>query len=744
MTVNLTKPVTPDQPDPPRHVLALVRGDQSERPALDTSAPILPEWLRDRAMLVATVRQWAQRNGYRTARFLLHLPVLLALLVAYSPRGLARLTAVTSRYLYDYDSAQVRASHAAATETAEYVKAQNVRKANLKARWLVAGSAMFVVLVPALAWTFPSVLAVLAALAVFVWIVKLIPGRSIAEVGIAAVVGAAVWWFLPTLLARIPQPPAWAVLCALVLAVLGLGVHGRPRGKALVKAAELKAHMVEPLRAPVVTEALCELGNSKMKEPGQIRLLSDPVRAGQGYQMDLELPRGVPAAWVVQRREAFASGIRRELGCVFLSVGQRHPGHLVVFVSDMPMAQTPQAPWPLLKGGAVDIFKPVPMFTDQRGEWVHLTFAYASLIIGALPRMGKTFLLRQALLVAGLDKRAKVYALDGKGTGDLAACQLFAHFYSRGAKPEEIERVRAVVRDLRAELLKRADIIDSLTREDCPESKVTSELADRRRDLCPIVVGIDETQSYFEYGDEGNKAHKAIRQELAAGITELVKLGPALGIIVVLASQNVTATTIPRPISTNAAFRACLKVADQIANDQILGTSAYSQGLDATQLDYDDKGVLYLRADGTRTRIVRTVAGLDAVVAETVAARARSYRDGAGMLTGDAAGEEATEEAIQVDLLEDLRDVMDNPSVSTMHLVELRDALALLRPATWGHLDNAALGGLLRTAGVRVGTVWSRAAGKDGKGVKRAWLDIAATDNVDPDEGEDNVIDLTR
>lgn len=305
--------------------------------------------------------------------------------------------------------------------------------------------------------------------------------------------------------------------------------------------------------------------------------------------------------------------------------------------------------------------------------------------------------------------------------------------------------MRAAVRELRGELLRRADIIDSLTREECPESKVTSPLADKRRDFCPIVVGIDETQSYFEYGDEGNKAHKAIRQELAAGVTELVKLGPALGIIVLLASQNVTATTIPRPISTNAAFRACLKVADQIANDQILGTSAYSQGLDATQLDYSDKGVLFLRADGSRTRIVRTVDQLDAMVAESIAARARSYRDAAGLLTGDAAGETATDEAVQVTLLDDARDVMDHPPTATMLLSELRDALALLRPGTWGHLDNGALGSLLRTAGVRVATVWSRAAKSDGKGIRRGWLDVAATDDVEPDEDSGGaVVRLTR
>ncbi|MGH4012051.1 MAG: cell division protein FtsK [Pseudonocardiaceae bacterium] len=621
----------------------------------------------------------------------------------------------------------------------------------------VASAIAVAVLGPPLAWWAPIVLASIVAPVLFVWVIKIIPGKSPWEIVVAASAAAGLWWFLPTWLALIPAPPAWPFIAAIPVAVLALGWHGRVKDKpvaVVASAALVPAHVVEPLRAPVVTEALSELGHAKMKEASSIRLLSDPVRCGQGYQLDLELPIGVPAAYVVNRREAFAAGIRRELGCVFLSVGVRHPGHLVVFVSDQPMAKQQQAPWALLKTGRVDLFRPVPMFTDTRGEWVSLIFAYASLVIGALPRMGKTFLLRQALLVAGLDPRAKVYALDGKGTGDLAACQLFAHFYSRGAKPEEIERVRAAVRELRGELLKRADVIDSLTREQCPESKVTSELADLRHDLCPITVGIDETQSYFEYGEEGNRDHKAIRQELTAGITELVKLGPALGIIVLLASQNVNTTTIPRPISTNAAYRACLEIGDQITNDQVLGTSAYSQGLDATQLDYDDKGVLYLRADGSRTRIVRTVVGLDAVLAESVAARTRSYRADAGLLTGDATGEVAVEEALQVSLLDDVRGVMDAESVARIHLGPLRERLTMLRPEAWGNLDNGALATMLREAGVSVSSVW--AAGSDGesasaKGIKRSSLDIAVTDDEDPDgitgDGVDDagadVIDLT-
>ena len=48
----------------------------------------------------------------------------------------------------------------------------------------------------------------------------------------------------------------------------------------------------------------------------------------------------------------------------------------------------------------MDIFRPVPMFTDRTGEGVNPIFAYAKAVAGAEPRMSKTFLLRQMLLDA--------------------------------------------------------------------------------------------------------------------------------------------------------------------------------------------------------------------------------------------------------------------------------------------------------------------------------------------------------
>lgn len=714
---------------------------------LDTSVPILPAWLRDRLTFTSTVRTWAARNAYRTRRFTWNLPLLLALLVLYSPRGLARITATVGRYLYDYDSAEVRHAHAGKTETADYVKAQRVRAANLRARWMVAGTVAVLLLIPVLAWTAPYALSAILGVAAFVWIIKLIPGRGWREVIIGLVVGGLtwavtpygagltadrpVWWLLPYTPTLIPSPPTWAVILLGAVVVLALGWHGRPVGRRLMKDDTLRAGIVEPLRAPVVTAALCELGNSKMKEPGDIRLLMDPARQGPGYQIDLELPGAVPATYVIEKREELAAALKRELGTVWPSVGKRHAAHLSLYVADQPLVEANQKPWPLMKQGGVDLFQPVPMFTDQRGDWIHLTFAYANMVIGAVPRMGKTFALRQCLLVAGLDVRAKVYALDGKGTGDLAPCALFAHFYSVGDEPEEIERVLFGLRELRGEMRRRARVIRGLTREEAPESKVTSALSNRRDlGLEPIVVGIDETQAYFEYGDRKDKAHAAIRDELAAIISDLVKRGPALGIILILATQQVNANTIPTAVSNNAVMRLAFKLFGHGPNDQVLGTGSYKAGIDATQFAQADRGLAYLRAEGDQPAIVRSVHGLDAVQAEKVGVRARQMREAANRLTGDACDDVMEQEERQVILLDDVREVMDEARQRRMHLGEIRECLELLRPGIYGHLDNDSLGGLLRQAGVEPVTVWSPRAKKDGKGVKRETLDVAATETL--------------
>lgn len=645
--------------------------------------PLLAAWMHDRRTFATTIVRAVRRLAHRTAWHGLRFPLYLLRMALYAPRGLGRTVRSAWNVLTDAELRPLRVEAVVGRDSVNALKLRKERNERVYTR-LIGASAITVLTLVAL---------------VVLWLVL----------------------------------PGWVLAILSVGLVELLGYVGRPLGKPLVQPATVLVNNQGPLRAPMVMQALVDLRIPGMSKIEGISLLMDVARVGAGYQIDLELPPGVPASLVQEKRSELSAAMRRELGCVWPSVGKRHEGHLVLYICDQPMNASKQAPWPLQKDGRVDLFKPVPLVTDQMGNWVYVTLAYSNGVIGAIPRMGKTFFLRQVLLIAGLDPRAKVYAIDGKGTGDLSPCGLFAHYLGIGDEPEDIDLQLDAMRGLRVELRRRAKVIRNLPREECPESKVTSALADRRDlGLEPIVVGVDETQVWFGYGDKSNKEHKAIRDEFNSIVTDLAKRGPALGIWIFLATQQVNAETIPTSISNNAIIRFCLKMFGHIANDLVLGTGARKAGIDASMFAPEDKGIGYLRADGADSIIARTVAGLDAVASEKVALRARAVRDAEGRLTGQAIGEVMEEEADQVELLDDCKEAMDDEKASRVTLDELRERLAARRPGLYGHLDNNALGGMLRQAGVEPGSVWSSISQSTGKGVKRGDLDVPATAILGP------------
>ena len=54
----------------------------------------------------------------------------------------------------------------------------------------------------------------------------------------------------------------------------------------------------------------------------------------------------------------------------------------------------------------------------------------------------------------------------------------------------------------------------------------------------------------------------------------IIKIGRALGVFLVLATQRPDKESLPTGVSGNVSTRFCLKVAGQVENDMILGTSA--------------------------------------------------------------------------------------------------------------------------------------------------------------------------
>lgn len=533
------------------------------------------------------------------------------------------------------------------------------------------------------------------------------------------VVALAAFIGLGSALAMYVLAPDWLLAVSVGAVILTMGsAGGRADAPVVSRAVELPK--AQKLTSDIVLRALGALGipainQAQGKGRDGFTFTAPITRDGPGWRAEGDLPFGVTVTDVIERRDRLASGLRRPLGCVWPeAVPDEHTGRLVLWVGDQDMSTARKPAWPLLKAGAVDLFKPVAFGTDQRGRWVDITLMYIAAVIGAIPRMGKTFLLRLLLLIAALDVRAELHTYDLKGTGDLDPVgERVSHRHRAGDDDEDIEYALADLRQLREELRRRAKMIRSLPRDICPESKVTSELASKPKlGLHPIVIGVDECQKWFEHPKHG--------AELEEVCTDLVKRGPATGIVLLLATQRPDAKALPTGISANASARFCLKVMGQLENDMVLGTSSYKRGIRATMFSWKDKGIHYFVGEGADARIVSS-AYIDAPTAETIGMRARKLRELAGTLSGHALGESfEVAESAGYDLLRDILAVVpaEEPKVWS-EIVTAR--LAELRPEVYGGWDPEGLAAALKPFGIATVQVWGRT--EAGKGANRKGID---------------------
>ncbi|MEY9946258.1 cell division protein FtsK [Kitasatospora sp. GAS1066B] len=626
--------------------------------------PVIPAWLQSKAEFQEAARWTASHYAHSVAFHAVRLPAYAGKLVARSPRGASRAMREFRRWTRDLEAEPIRA-YAVATEDAElYLKLSRQRDRRVASRgWLTA---LFVL--------------------------------SVAAFGPLLVLTA----------------PGWALLVLVVAAMLGLGTAGAPADQPLISRAVVAAK-VQRLTSEMVERALSVLAVSGitqyLSKGGRVEFTAPITRDGPGWRADVQLPPGVTVGEVMDKRDKLASGLRRPLGCVWPEpMAGEHPGMMALWVGDQDMNKTRQPVWPLLNGGSVDLFKPASFATDQRGRWVELTLMYIAGIIGAIPRMGKTFLLRLLLLIAALDPRAELHTYDLKGTGDLDPVgETVSHRHRAGEDDEDIKYALDDMREIRAELRRRAKVIRSLPRDICPESKVTSELADKKSlGLHPIVIGVDECQKWFEHPKYGG--------ELEEICTDLVKRGPATGIVLLLATQRPDAKSLPTGISANASVRLCLKVMGQLENDMVLGTSSYRNGIRATTFAWADKGIAYFVGEGADARIVRAV-NVDAPTAEAIGTRARAVRERAGLLTGYAAGNDsAPVDGPSYNLLADILAVVPaSEAKAWSETVVAR--LAELRPEVYGGWAPDQLAAALKPHGISTGQVWGTA--EDGKGANR-------------------------
>jgi S-DNA-T family DNA segregation ATPase FtsK/SpoIIIE len=467
---------------------------------------------------------------------------------------------------------------------------------------------------------------------------------------------------------------AWGLLAA--AAFTALARAGRPQGKTITTRAELPAQ-VQPPTQDVIIRALGSIGIGEINKAitaGTFPPLPSPVREdGPGWRAEVDLPYGVTAAMVVDRREQLASGLRRPLGAVWPEpVTSEHAGRLELWVgrSDISKARPPA--WPLLRSGQADIFQPQPFGIDVRGRSVKVPMAYLNMLIGAIPRQGKTAAIRVRACTYALDPIVELWVHELKGSGDLDPLEQCSHRFISGINDEAIAYAAESLKLLRAEIGRRTGRLKALPREACPDKRVTREIGARRSlKLWPVACIIDEAQNLFSHEKYGKQA--------ADDAVFIIKIGPAFGVMLDLATQRPDAKSLPTGVSSNVGLRFCLKVMDQTANDMVLGTSAYKNGIRATTFRPEtDAGLGYLVGASSQAQVVRTYY-LDMAATEKVAARARALREATGTLSGVALGEDGR--APQRDVLADVLACFGD--VSGMHWQQLADRLAARFPERW-------------------------------------------------------------
>jgi hypothetical protein len=442
--------------------------------------------------------------------------------------------------------------------------------------------------------------------------------------------------------------PWWGDVLAVAAALPLLARAGRPADRPIISAAVVEARF-RKLSADIVLRAYYAAGLGHPEKPDQqVTFGSSMQRDGDGSGVDVDLPYGKTLKDAVDARDKIASGLDVTESQVFIRRDPTSTRRHRLWVADRDPLAVPVGRTPLLAGKATDIWKPAPAGLDERGQLVRVPVLWNSILVGALPRQGKTFAARLIALYCALDPYCQLGVFDGKGSPDWRGFAKVAEAFSFGLTrtryglPAEIllEYLRAV----QADVQDRYNRLSEMPLDVCPQGKLTREIARDPKYKMPVrVVVLDEFQEYYELGD--------ISKEIAKLIAFLVKVAPGAGVSLIGSTQKPSGIggggnvgTLFTSARDNFAIRFSLRTSSWQVSEMVLGQGANSEGLDSSTLLPQYKGVGILRGATDESPTVRTYLA-DGQDADAILNVARALRERAGTLTGMAAGEEAAAEA---------------------------------------------------------------------------------------------------
>lgn len=324
----------------------------------------------------------------------------------------------------------------------------------------------------------------------------------------------------------------------------------------------------------MISQALAHLGIApldKFFKGGGELVYTVPARVdGSGTFAQVRLPMGTTADMVADRRDRLAANLGRAKLETWPTEGQE-AGQLDLWVADKGKLGRGAGSWPLLHDGEVDVFEGVPFGRSQRGQVLNAPILERNYLIGGQPGQGKSSAGRTICLGCLLDSTVelRVYVFASNPDFDPFAPRLSA--YVKGDDDDAIEAGLGELRELRDEVTRRGKLL-----ERHGASKVTRKLASTVKGLHPKVVIFDECHEMFEHAELGG--------EVGPLAIKVVKKARKCGITLLFLTQSPTAASIPKDLTRNCSNGVAFAVADQVANDGLLGSGKYRQGIRATEL----------------------------------------------------------------------------------------------------------------------------------------------------------------
>lgn len=647
-----------DPPDRPAGLVDLL--DQPRR------VPILPAWLTSADEARATLRRVLAVAGYHAGVHAVRTPVYLGKVAWYAPKGAARLTGrIIGWTTAESGNWQLRQDAANRNDPKTWLELDRHRQRQTSWRWWVTGAGT-----------------------------------------VAAGSGG--------MLLYSDLTPWWVKVPVLAGGLVGLARYGRPLDKPIVERTVVRA-AYRKLTAELTRKGIMATG--LVKKPEDIVFPTDIRRDGPGYLAVVDLPDGVIAVDVVDRREMLAGGLRLPVDQVWPEVMPReHPSRLALWVADRPVSAMKQPVWPLLKDGRTDFFTPFVYGFDPRMRPVQYRMDERNSLFAGFPGSGKSLSARVVLAGMALDPLVTFAVFDLAGRGDFDAFEPLCAPGLFGSGADDLTKANAY--RMLMWLLKECDTRGPLikayaTKGLNSENKLNRAIAAKDARLRPIVAAIDEVQELITDPEIGKSA--------AAAMTSIVKRGRALGIHLVIMTQRIDKESLPKGVTSNIAIRTCLAVPSHVETDLALGTGAYRQGARPTQFEIGvDAGWGVRVGYGPMTSV--RAAYLDRAAVEMICAR------GVALRGGTVAGVDLPAAR---DILDDLRAVWV-AGERGQHWDTLAGRLADRFPDTYASITPEALSALVRAKGIESRNV--KASGVTRRGVYLADI-TAAVDQRDSDAG---------